>query len=183
MKKLILFDIDKTLIKSSTGHEASFSRGFKEVYGVESKISIINHHGMTDQQIIIEALKKKGLDEAEIMLKMEECMKIMIDYFNQIKDTIQIDVLKGVPELLSELDKRNNILGLVTGNLEPIGRGKLEKAGLNQYFKLGAFGNDDIDRTKLVKLSIKRAEENFDFKINRNVFLFGDSPKDIVAGN
>lgn len=183
MRGLVLFDIDRTLIKSSTGHAAAFSRGFKEVYNLDSTINIINHHGMTDQQIIIEVLKKKGLKESQIRSKIKECMKVMIDYFSEIKDSIRIEVFDGVPELLKELEKQNFLIGLVTGNLEPIGRGKLEKAGLEHYFKLGAFGSDEIDRTRLVGLAIKRAEENFDFKPNKNIFLFGDTPQDIDAGN
>jgi len=183
MKGLILFDIDKTLIKSSTGHSAAFSEGFKEVYDVDSTIDIINHHGMTDQQIIIEVLKKEGLEESEIYPKIGECMEVMLDHFNEIRDTVQIEVLEGVPELLEELEREDFLIGLVTGNLETIGRGKLEKAGLDHYFKLGGFGSDDIDRTKLVRLAIKRAEEDFAFRSDDNVFLFGDAPQDMNAGN
>jgi len=182
MKGLILFDIDKTLIKSSTGHAAAFSEGFKKVYGIESNIDVINHSGMTDQQIIIEVLKKKGLNEEQILPKINECMKVMLDYFDSIKDSVEVKVLIGVPKLLEELKNQNFLIGLVTGNLEPIGRGKMRKANLNHYFKLGGFGSDDISRTKLVKLAIKRAEENFDFQYNNNVFLFGDAPQDMNAG-
>ena len=182
MDKLSLFDIDKTLIKSSRGHSETFSVAFKKVYGVDTTIDIINHHGMTDQQIIIEVLKKHGLDEQTIKSKIKDCMKVMIDSFNEIVKTDEIIVLDGVPELLNELTKYNVLMGLVTGNLEPIARGKLKKVGLNHYFKIGGFGNEDINRTNLVKLAIKRAEENFDFKFNNNVFLFGDAPQDMKAG-
>lgn len=182
MNKLILFDIDKTLIKSSKGHNKAFSEAFKIVYGVDTTIDIINHHGMTDQQIIIEVLKKNGLDEPTIRLKLEECMNVMVKVFNKIVDNGEIIVLEGVKELLEELDKRGIIMGLVTGNLEPIARGKLEKVGLNYYFKVGGFGSDDINRTNLVRLAIKRAEENFDFKFEDNIFLFGDAPQDMRAG-
>lgn len=183
MKGLILFDIDKTLIKSSNGHAAAFSEGFKKVYGIDAKIKLIVTSGMTDQQIIIEILKKKGLSESQILPKINECMKVMIEYFDSIKDSIEVNILNGVSELLEELKTQNFLIGLVTGNLEPIGRGKMKKANLNQYFKLGGFGSDDISRTKLVKLAIKRAEENFDFKYNNNVFLFGDAPQDMNAGH
>ena len=183
MKGLILFDIDKTLIKSSAGHAAAFSEGFRKIYGIESTIDIINHSGMTDQQIIIEVLKKKGLNEQQILSRINECMKTMLEYFDSIKDLIKVTVLPGAPELLKELKNQNFLLGLVTGNLEPIGRGKLKKANLNHYFKLGGFGSDDINRTKLVKLAIKRAKEGFDFKYNHNVFLFGDAPQDMNAGH
>lgn len=182
MDKLILFDIDKTLIKSSKGHSTAFSEAFKIVYGIDTTIDIINPHGMTDQQIIIEVLKKNGLDEQTIKSKLEECMKVMVDSFNKIVAKDEIIVLNGVQELLEEINKHNVLMGLVTGNLEPIARGKLKKVGLNHYFKVGGFGSDDINRTNLVRLAIKRSEENFDFKFDNNVFLFGDAPQDMIAG-
>lgn len=182
MDRLILFDIDRTLIKSSKGHSTAFSEAFNIVYGVDTTIDIINYHGMTDQQIIIEVLKKNGLDEQTIKSKLEECMKAIINSFNRVIDNDEIIVLDGVQELLEELNSHSVLLGLVTGNLEPIARGKLKKVGLNHYFKISGFGSDDINRTSLVKLAIKRAEENFDFKFDNNVFLFGDAPQDMKAG-
>lgn len=54
MNKLVLFDVDKTLIGSAKGHLEAFSKAFRKVYSVETGIEVINYHGMTDQQIIIE---------------------------------------------------------------------------------------------------------------------------------
>ncbi len=183
MKGLILFDIDKTLIKDSTGHIEAFSEGFKKIYNLDTTIEIINHAGMTDQQVIIEVLKKKGLKESEILPKINRCMEIMNEHFDRIKDSIEVEVFKGVPELLAILKKNGFLLGLVTGNLEPIARSKMKKANLDNYFKFGGFGSDKKKRTELVKLAIKRAKELFGFEFHKNVFLFGDTPKDIKAGH
>lgn len=180
--KLILFDIDKTLISGSRSHRKAFSDAFKIVYEIDTTIDIINHHGMTDQQIIIEVLKKNGLSEEKIKPKLDYCIKTMINSFSKIIKDDEIVVLDGVCELLKELNQRNVLMGLVTGNLEPIARGKLEKASLNHYFKIGGFGSDDINRSNLVRLAIKRAKENFNFKSNNNIFLFGDAPQDMKAG-
>ena len=183
MNKLILFDIDRTLIKGSEVKDTiAFPEAFKKVYGVDTTIEIINHHGMTDQQIIIEVLKKNGINEQEIKFKIEECMKVMVDSFNGFIGNENIVSLEGVQELLEELNKNGFLMGLVTGNLEAIARGKIKKAGINHYFKVGGFGNDDINRTNLVKLAIKRAKENFLFKSNNDVFLIGDAPQDMKAG-
>jgi len=183
MNKLILFDIDRTLIISSKAHHKAFSEGFKKVYGVDTTIDIINHHGMTEQQVIIEVLKKNGFGEQEIKSKIKECIKEMVSSFNKFIENEKITPLDGVLGLLEELEKNNFLMGLVTGNLEDIAKGKLKKAGINHYFKIGGFGNDDIERANLVKLAIKRAEENFDFlRHNDNVFLLGDAPQDMMAG-
>ena len=184
MQKLILFDIDKTLIINATGHKAAFSKAVKEVYGIETTVEIINYNGMTDPMIIIGVLKKVGLKESEILLKINDCMKSMADHFAKlIKDDDQMELLDGVPELLKELDKRNFLIGLVTGNLEPIAWGKMKRFKINQYFKLGGFASDNSNRTELVKIAIQKAEEKFNFKFNNNVYLFGDTPLDVNAGN
>jgi phosphoglycolate phosphatase len=184
MNKLALFDIDKTLIKRSKNrsHAAAFSKAFKEIYGIDTTIDIINHHGMTDQQIIIDVLKKNGLDDQTIKSKLRECIKAVISSFNKLIGADEIIVMDGVPELLKELKEYDVLMGLVTGNLEPIARAKLKKAGLNSYFKVGGFGSDAICRTELTRLAIKKAEEKFCFKADNNVFLFGDTPQDIKAG-
>lgn len=181
MDKLVLFDIDKTLITSSKAHDLAFSAAFKNVYGFDTNQRAINHHGMTDQQIIIEVIKKQGLTEEEVRSKLKECMQYMVDFYHKNSQSDEITVLNGVNKLLEELSKHNILMGLVTGNLEPIARGKLTTVGLNHYFIVGGFGSDDINRTKLVKLAIKRAQ-NQGFIVNNNVYLFGDAPQDMKAG-
>ncbi len=181
MTNLILFDIDKTLIKSSTGHRASFADAFKKVYGVDTNIGIINPSGMTDQQIIIEVLKKNGVAEEAIKAKIGECMGAMADFYKENSEKDEVILLNNVRETLNILDKKGHVLGLVTGNLEPIAWSKLRKAGIEKFFQVGGFGSDDIDRTNLVKLAIKRAVDKFHIQPG-NVFLVGDAPQDMNAG-
>ncbi|MDD5145116.1 MAG: HAD family hydrolase [Candidatus Pacebacteria bacterium] len=177
---MVLFDIDKTLLKSARGHHLSFSEAFKKVFEVDADIDMIEHDGMTDQQIITEILKKNGIAEEEIKSRMAYCTAVMVDYFNEVVKDEKIIILDGVPELLEELEKNNILIGLLTGNLEPIARAKLVKVGLNDYFKLGGFGSDDMSRAELVKIAMVRAKDKFNF--NGSVFLVGDTPKDMEAG-
>lgn len=182
MKKLLLFDIDKTLIANSKGHKAAFSAAFKDVYSKDASIDIINQHGMTDQQIIVEVLKRNGMDESAIMMRMRECMSSMSNFFMEFEKNDETTVLDGARELLEELEKHGMILGLVTGNIETIAFEKLRRAGLGGYFKLGGFGSDDMIRANMVRIAVKKAEEKFGFIEDENVFLFGDTPLDIEAG-
>jgi phosphoglycolate phosphatase len=181
MNNLILFDIDKTLIEGSAGHQMAFTGAFKNVYGIDTNISIINHHGMTDQQIIIEVLKKKGLDEQFIKSKLKECMDSMVEFYEKNSGQDKIILLETVNETLNKLKKKGDVLGLVTGNLEPIACSKLKKSGIDGYFSVGGFGSDDISRTNLVRLAVKRAENKFNIKRD-NIFLVGDAPQDMQAG-
>ena len=183
MNKLALFDIDSTLILGSISKDdIAFPEAFRKVYGIDANVYVINRHGMTDQQIIIDVLKKNGLDEKTIMHKLKDCMQALTESFLKNIDSDEIIVLDGVKDLLEELEKHEVLMGLVTGNLEPIAWSSLKKVSLDRYFKLGGFGTDDINRTNLVRLAIKRAKENFGFNLSNNVFLFGDAPQDMIAG-
>ncbi|MBS1267167.1 MAG: Pyrophosphatase PpaX [Candidatus Woesearchaeota archaeon] len=181
MQKLILFDIDGTLIKSCRVHWESFCEAFSKVYGIETSIDVIDHCGMTDMQVVLNVLEKKGMPRDKILEKIPKTKQVMINYYNENKHKGKVRAYKGVLELLSKLSK-DNLLGLVTGNLEPIAYGKLEKANLNQFFKLGGFGSDHMIREELVKIAITRATSQHGFYYENNVILIGDTPKDIEAG-
>ena len=180
MNRLALFDIDRTLIGRSMCHHEAFSYAFNKVYDVDVDIRIINYGGMTDPDIAMQVLKKIGLNDDLIFSKLDDCMNTIIEYFLKNVKRDKIPVLPGVNELLGSLQERNVLLGLITGNLEPIAWGKMESIHIDNYFKLGGFGSDNMNRTKLVKIAIKKAINNFNF--NGTTFVIGDTPRDIKAG-
>ena len=181
--KLALFDLDKTLLLGVKAHRRAFHKSFEKIFGIRASVDIIDHQGMTDKQILIEVLKKFGFEEEGIKARMPEWISFMESEFKKAVKSEKIVALPGTKELLEELSKRSVLLGTVTGNLEPIGWGKLEKAGLKKYFMFGAFGSDAIERSVLVKTALKKAKERFGFEFDgNNAFLFGDTPRDIKAG-
>jgi len=180
MNRLALFDIDRTLIGRSKCHHDAFSYAFKKIYNVDVDIRIINYGGMTDPDIAIQVLKKIGLKDDFIFLKLDECMNTIVEYFLKNVKKDKIPILSGVKELLVSLQEKDVLLGLITGNLEPVAWGKLESIHIDHFFKLGGFGSDDINRTHLVKIAIKKAVNNFNF--NGTTFVIGDTPRDIKAG-
>ena len=183
MTFLVLFDIDKTLLTSAkhpATHRKAFSFAIKKVYGINTKIDFIVHAGMTDQQIVRGLLVKAGVNDEKITAGLGKCMELMNKYFLENLGECELEPLPGVKELLKKLEVKGFLLGLVTGNLEPIAWRKLENAGLKAYFRLGGFGSDNPDRSKLVKIAMNRAEEQ-GFTLNK-VFLLGDTIKDVKAG-
>ena len=180
MNRLVLFDVDRTLIGRSQCHHDAFSYAFKKVYDVDVDIRIINYGGMTDPDIAIHVLRKIGLNEDEIISKLDQCMDTIVDYFQKNVNKDKIPILPGVNDLLELLMNNGTLLGLVTGNLEPIAWGKLKSINIDHYFKLGGFGSDNINRTELVKIAVKKAIDNFNF--NGTTFVIGDTPRDIKAG-
>jgi len=181
MSFLATFDIDNTLVQSSAGHMASLILAIKDIYGLVTNIDVINHHGMTDQEIIIKILGKYDVDDKTIRSKIKKCMGRMQLQYTQIVQSENITILEGVFNLLTQLDQKGFLLGLVTGNLETIARAKLKKIGVNDFFKFGGFGSDHISRTDLVKIAIRRAGAQFDLDDNNQIFHFGDAPQDMRA--
>lgn len=180
MNRLALFDVDRTLIGRSQCHHDAFAYAFRSVYNMDVDIRIINYGGMTDPDIAIQVLKKIGLTEDEIIPKLDQCMDEMVDYFQRNVWRDKIPILPGVEDLLDLLSRNGVLLGLITGNLEPIAWGKLESIKIAHYFKLGGFGSDNINRTELVKIAVKKARDSFNF--NGKPFVIGDTPRDIKAG-
>ena len=178
--KLVLFDIDKTLIDRKHGDTGKFHYTTEKVFGVHCRRIVT--HGMTDQQIIIEMLKKEKIPESVIMPKLEECKNVLADYYRNNMKNYSYTVFSGVTELLALLNKNKIPLGLVTGNIEEVAHLKLKKVRLDKFFKIGGFGSDAIKRPELVRIAIKRAEKRFSRDFGGNTFVIGDSPNDIQAG-
>jgi phosphoglycolate phosphatase-like HAD superfamily hydrolase len=178
--KLILFDIDGTLV-DGCGHKEAFREGFREVFGVEAEQDTAKTMGMTDWQIILDTMEGKGLDKQEILEKLPACMDSMAEFYQHNIDKIGVRIFEGVKHLLEELANNGFLLGLVTGNVERIARTKLGKADIIDYFKTGGFGSDAPERSDLVRLAIRRAEPS-GFGPGGEVFLVGDTRLDILAG-
>lgn len=179
---LVLFDIDNTLMKTPTSHRDAFFTAIKNIYGVNTGFAGLNPHGMTDRQIISEVLKINGVEEQTIDEGMEKCLRDMAEIFIRNVVNENLVILEGVADLLKELHNRSVLMGLVTGNVEAIAWAKLKITGVSHYFKMGGFGSDDSSRANLVRLAVGRAVKDFGFYSGGDVFLFGDTPKDVIAG-
>ena len=182
MDTIAFFDIDNTLIKSSSGHVEALLRCIADVYGIDARIDVINHHGMTDQEIIIRILEAYGIDQASIKARLSDCMACMVRKYAAIVKFEEIVIMPGASYLLKRLQQHGIILGLVTGNLEPIARAKLKKIGIDHFFNIGGFGSDHIRRSRLVTIALERAETLLEGDNQRRAFHFGDAPQDMQAG-
>jgi phosphoglycolate phosphatase len=178
---LTLFDIDGTLVRGARCHYQAFVHAIRKFYNMEEDISGINYAGKTDPQILKEVLELGGIKEKSIKKNFNDCLDYMTHYYlaNVYKENVK--ALKGVKELLNLLHKEKVLLGLTTGNLEPIAHAKLGRVGLDHYFPFGGFGSDNSERPMLVKKALERARENFNF-IGDDIFVIGDTPLDINAG-
>ena len=155
---------------------------YQKVFGIYGSIFMIDYDGKTDRRITKEVLAKLGISEAEIEAKLPEHLQAMGEYYDSLKPYLKPKLLPGVVESLERLHGNNDILlGNVTGNLERIAKDKLEVAGIDKYFDFGGFGSESDERPDLVKLAIERARER-GFE-GDDVYVVGDTPVDITAGN
>jgi phosphoglycolate phosphatase len=182
MDRLVLFDIDKTLLVGSTVHYFALKNAISEVYDIENPKPVKNMQGMTDLKIICSILSQEEMDFKTIKTRLDECMSVMYLNFKEALEKKDLMVIDGVKQLLENLKRLKVPMGLVTGNMEDIAWLKLEKVGLKEYFEFGGFGDHALKRSSLVKRALASSESILG-RINReNIFLVGDTPRDIVSG-
>ncbi len=178
MIKLLLFDIDGTLLEESPTHTAGFDYVCREVYHADTDINSFPRHGMTDLGIFYGMLEKAGLDKHLIQDKINIAVKLLENYVEKNIIPEDYKIIPYVYEFLEHLNSNGIILGILTGNLQYIAELRLEKAGISRFFFTGGYGSDDIVRSKLVSYAVKRCSINID---NRNIYVIGDTPLDIKA--
>ncbi len=180
--RLILFDIDGTLIDSGGAGVRSLDLAFKKVFSVLNAFQGISMAGKTDTQIIKEGLMKHGMSADG---NVESIIKVYLKHLREEINNDKKHVKPGIFELLENLrQKRESGLGLLTGNLEQGARIKLDPFGLNKYFSSGAFGSDDEDRNNLLPIAVNRFEELFRTKIEiDSCIIVGDTPRDVECAH
>jgi len=184
-QKLVLFDIDGTLIQG--GHpilRQSYLQAIKKVFGIEILVDWRKHDGSIDRKIFIDILKDQGISEGQILGKLEDLFEERYNYFYQnVEEDYRKRLIKPAKNLVVKLSKRGINLGLLTGNLPSVARLKMEVTGLSTYFKFGLFGHEAEDRVSLAKEVFLKAKEFFGIKfLPENIYVIGDTVKDIECG-
>jgi len=185
-QKLILFDVDGTLVTRDRVHDICFSVGFRKVIGIDVNVVEIYgvNSGKTVRSIVSDILEKKGFTGNEVLSKIDDVLDEMVEYYEEkIESDQSLESVSHVMELLAELERRGCVLGLVTGNVERIARLKLEKVGLLDFFRIGGFGDSSTIRSELALEAIKKANEKLKIQFDKkDVFVVGDTPLDIGCG-
>jgi len=178
--KLILFDIDGTLISAGGAGTRSLNMAFREIFSIDNAFKSIGMAGKTDVQIIKEGLAAYNLESKNgiILEVIDSYMKHLNFEMNNDKKHVKPGIKAALEMLKNEYGHYQ--LGLLTGNLERGARIKLEMFDLNQYFPSGAFGSDDEDRNRLLPIAVKRFNEYTGCEIAfRDCVVVGDTPRDV----
>jgi phosphoglycolate phosphatase len=184
--KLVLFDIDGTLLSSEGMGRASMQRALDEVFGSPGNPQY-RYDGKTDRQIVREVMRMEGHSDEHIDSRMEKLMELYLDGLRAGAKSGKFNVkpLAGVPEILDALEARDDVvLGLLTGNIAPGARIKLSAAGLDpDRFRVNAFGSDHESRPELPGIAQRRASEVLGLSIaGDRLVVIGDTPADIACG-
>lgn len=182
MKKLILWDIDGTLIVSGRAGIFALARAFVKLHGREPDFARLEISGRTDKWIASQILEQHGLSGSS-----ENIHALLEAYLELLPEELtsrQGRVLPGILELLETFHQRTDVAqGLLTGNLQQGARLKLEHYKVWHYFAFGAFGNDSPLRNELGPHALRRAREQHDVEFDpASTFVIGDTPHDIACG-
>jgi phosphoglycolate phosphatase-like HAD superfamily hydrolase len=183
-KRLVLFDIDGTLITDSGASREAFDAALRQVYGFDGDLARFDFSGRTDPQIAYMVLRASGFDDPTIAAGLFSFWEHYLSGLARNATVARVRVLPGILALLEALVAHENVvLALLTGNLENGARLKLAPPQLNQYFPFGAFGSDSANREELPPVAVQRAAERDGHRFSgRDVVILGDTIFDVRCG-
>jgi len=183
-RKLVLFDIDGTILLSAGAGRRSIHAAIAGLDGVKEDLPAIRFDGKTDPQIVIELLTAAGHPSPR---EPRVISAVLERYVGHLEGDLAVNghrsrLMPGIPQLLDALETEGGILlGLLTGNVEPGATLKLRAAGLDpSRFRVGAYGSDHPDRPCLPPIALKRAEPIVGRTMRGDeVVIIGDTPADV----
>lgn len=183
ISRLLLFDIDGTLLHTSGNAVQALLAALESVYGKTPPSDGFLMDGKTELRIVHELLAMSRLARQDVESRLHEFWpSYAIELKKRILPATTV-VYEGVRELIKALGQREDVLiALLTGNCEAAARVKLDAAGLGGAFSFGIFGQHHEDRQRLPRLALDEAERRFDIRLaGKAVVIVGDTPADILC--
>jgi len=184
--RIILWDIDGTLIHSvrTGGYKEYTIPVLEEIFGTSGRLAEMRVSGMTDLQIVYEALNDAGISREDILARADVLVSRLTEEARRItgNGVKFFEVLPGVRETLQALaDHPRYESALVTGNIKPMAQLKMELVGLDHFFTLpGAFGDESHNRRDLPARAAERIRNHLQMDLAPEQFIvIGDTPNDI----
>jgi len=184
--RILLWDIDGTLIHSAQvgAYKLYTIPVLEEIFGTAGRLAEMRVSGMTDLQIIFEALRDVGVSQEEILARAEVLVSRLTEEARRVTGNGEkfFVLLPGVRETLEALAAHPRYeSALVTGNIKPMAQLKMELVGLDHFFTLpGAFGDESHNRRDLPARAAERIREHLQMDLAPEQFIvIGDTPNDI----
>jgi phosphoglycolate phosphatase len=184
--RILLWDIDGTLIRSTKagGYKLYTIPVLEEIFGTSGRLGDMHVSGMTDLQIVFEALNDSGVSQEEILARAEVLVARLTEEARRVTGNGAkfFELLPGVRETLEALAAHPRYeSALVTGNIKPMAELKMELVGLDHFFTLpGAFGHESHNRRDLPARAAERIRKHLQMDLTPEQFIvIGDTPNDI----
>lgn len=179
---LVLFDIDGTLLRrAGPHHRQALEDAVLRVTGKPASTDGIPVAGMLDGQILLLMMAAAGIRPAEALRHLPAIMdKAQSLYVRRCPD-LRARVCPGVRSTLQRLHRQGAVTGLVTGNLSRIAWKKMERAGLHERFRFGAFAEQGRTRAQLIRTAVREARRQGWISRGALITMVGDHPNDVLA--
>ena len=180
--RLVLFDIDGTILTARGAGRRALAAALNEVYGTAGDIERYDLRGRTDPRIVFDLMEGAGLAREAVHERLDACFEAYArGLAAEVGDGSGVVTHPGIADLVRRLSGTPEALvGLLTGNIEAGARIKLAPTGLQPYFRLGAYGSDHHDRRQLPSLAARRAHALTGHAFQpEQVLVIGDTPHDI----
>ena len=178
MTRLLLFDIDNTLLYTGGAGGHAMTLAFQEMFGIDDGFARVEFSGRTDLYILSEGLRQHGI-AAGHEAHFDDFLR---RYYLHLRRTLHEragHLMPGFPQLLEALSKRDGVrTGVATGNFSEAAWMKLEHYGISQYFSGGVFGEESLDRSEMVRAGIERLAAGVSLN---DILIIGDTPHDITS--
>jgi phosphoglycolate phosphatase len=182
--KLIIFDLDQTLVDFIAVHDRATQELFKRYFGVEVRLMDIDFAGKSLVDNFVELAILKGIAGDTIRNQSRELLDSYEQIFGKLipEDTDSF-ILPGVKNLLDELSRSDNLIILYTGDSPGIVSRVFQVTGLGKYFLFSVYGTEAESRTGMIQLAINRAKKitGKEFQ-GKEIVIIGDSVRDIDSG-
>ena len=182
--KLIIFDLDQTLVNFLSVHDEVTQRLFKEFFNVNARLTEVDFAGKSLTENFSELAKLREIPEDVLQKQSKQMLE---SYETTFAESLPRDaakyILPGVKKLLDGLSKADHVVALYTGDSSKIANQVLLITGLGKYFEFCFYGTEVASRADMVRLAIQKAEElaGQQFK-DKNIVIVGDSTRDVECG-
>lgn len=179
--KLILFDIDGTLVDCGGQARTAFATALHAIFGESGPIDEYDFSGKTDTRIVLDLMTLAGRSRDEVLATLPQLREEYLATLDRSLERERMRVLPGIEPLLEHLAARDDVvLALLTGNWERGARIKLSRHDLNRYFGFGSFGDNVFDRNDLPPIALARALASTGRSFAaRDTMIIGDSVLDV----
>ena len=183
-RRLVLFDVDCTMVDAHGAGGRAMFRAMADVYGVRGELDGYSFHGRTDPAIIVDLATRWGAPERIVRDGLAACLERYLVCLREELHDGDVAVLPGVHELVTALAAHPRVLlGVLTGNIDGGLEQKLAPTGLLPLLRVRATGSDSALRPELAVLAVERASRLDGHRYaGKEVVVIGDTPADILCG-